>query len=318
MSELLAEVDGSANGLPPAPIEGRGPGQIAWQRLRRDRVAIACVVFIALLVVAAVFAAPLCHLIGQSPYTPDRGPHGLSPEGIPIEPSTHHWLGTDDQGRDILARLLYGAQISLLVGVVATVLEIGLGLVVGTVAGYYGGRTDTFLARFMDVVLSFPFLITALALVARFGPSIVITIGVIAFFSWSQPGRIVRGQVLALRERDFVEAARASGAGDLRIMVREIMPNLIAPVIVYGTLLIPVNIVGEATLSFLGLGVVVPKASWGQMLADASNQGLYTVAWWYLVFPGLALLFTTLAFNLLGDSLRDALDPRRGGALRGR
>jgi peptide/nickel transport system permease protein len=291
-----------------ATVQARSPWNLAWKRLRRDKVAAISVAFVVVLVIVAIFASPLSHLIGQGPYTQDRGPHGLSPEGIPVGPSAHHWLGTDDQGRDILSRLMFGAQISLYVGVVATLIEVFIGVVIGLVAGFYGGWIDTFLSRFMDVVLSFPFLITALALVARFGNHLYITIGVIAFFAWSQPGRIVRGQVLALREREFVEAARSLGASDLRIMVVDILPNLFAPVLVYSTLLIPINIVSEATLSFLGLGVTVPKASWGQMLSDATQY--YTVSWWFLVFPALALLLTALAFNLLGDSLRDALDPR--------
>ena len=299
-----------SDGQPAKAIEGRGPWELAWARLRRDKVAMISVGFIALLIVVALFASPLSHLIGQGPYRQDRGPNGLTPQGIPVGPSTHHWLGTDDQGRDILSRLMFGAQVSLYVGVVATVIEVAIGILIGLVAGFYGGWIDTFLSRFMDVVLSFPFLITALALVARFGNHLYITIGVIAFFAWSSPGRIVRGQVIALREREFVEAARSLGASDLRIMLVDIMPNLFAPILVYGTLLIPLNIVSEATLSFLGLGVTVPKADWGQMLSDASGSGYYQVAWWFLVFPAVTLLLTTLAFNLLGDSLRDALDPR--------
>ena len=316
MSVVIAEVAGTPEppgGSPEvagAKIAGRSPRALAWARLRRDKVALVSLGFVVFVVLVAIFAHPLSQLIGQSPYKPDRGPNGLSPSGIPVGPSTHHWLGTDDQGRDILSRLMFGAQVSMIVGLAATAIEIAVGVVVGLIAGFYGGKVDSFLSRFMDVVLSFPFLLTALAMSARFGNHLSITIGVIAFFSWSQPGRLVRGQVLALREREFVEAARSLGSSDLRIMFVDILPNLIAPVMVYGTLLIPVNIVAESTLSFLGLGVTIPKASWGQMLSDASGSGLYQVAWWFLVFPGLALLLTTLAFNLLGDGLRDALDPR--------
>lgn len=299
---------GVGDDAPRAAIQGRSPSRLAWIRLRRDKAALISVGVIVFLVLVACLAAPITHILGHSPYTQDRGPHGLSPEGIPIGPGSHHWLGTDDQGRDILARLIYGSQISLFVGLVATMLEVLLGILVGLTAGFYGGRIDTVLSRFMDVVLGFPFLITALALVARFGAHLYITIFVIAFFSWSSVGRIVRGQVLGLREREFVEAARSLGSSDLRIMFVDILPNLFAPVLVYGTLLIPVNIVLEATLSFLGLGVTVPTASWGQMLSDATQY--YTVAWWFLVFPALALLITTLAFNILGDGLRDAVDPR--------
>jgi peptide/nickel transport system permease protein len=160
----------------------------------------------------------------------------------------------------------------------------------------------------MDVVLSFPFLLTALTLVALFSPSVYISIAIIAFFGWTYIARIVRGQVLSLREKEFVEAARSLGASDMRIMFGDILPNLVAPIIVYATLLIPTNILAEASLSFLGLGVPPHVPTWGAMLSEA--QELYTVAWWYFLFPGLALLTTVLAFNLLGDGLRDALDPR--------
>lgn len=308
MSVLLAEPFEPAE--PPERVEGRTPWQLAWARLKRDRAAMISGAVIAVLIAMAVFAPYLSHLIGQSLTGQDRGPHGLSADGLPAGPSTYHWLGTDDLGGDVFARIMWGARVSLFVGLIATAIEIVIGVVVGTVAGFYGGAVDSFLARLMDVVLSFPFLLTALALVARFHAHLYLTIGVIAFFAWSQIGRIVRGQVLALREREFVEAARSLGSSNLRIMFVDLLPNLIAPVIVYGTLLIPVNIVSEATLSFLGLGVQYPTASWGQMISQASNQGLYQVAWWFLVFPGLALLLTTLAFNLLGDGLRDALDPR--------
>jgi peptide/nickel transport system permease protein len=164
----------------------------------------------------------------------------------------------------------------------------------------------------MDILLSFPILLFAIAIVARFGPSLDLLIFVIAMFSWPYIGRLVRGQVIALREREFVEAARALGSSDVRIMFIEIAPNLIALAVIYATLLIPINIVTEATLSFLGLGVLPPTASWGNMIAEAQTGDLFTVAWWFLVFPCVALVLTTLAFNLLGDGLRDALDPRHG------
>lgn len=290
-------------------IEGRTPLQLAWRRIRRDKVALTCVLFIVFLVLVAVFAPLFCRLIGQDPYTQDRTGTGLTSDGIPVGPSAAHWLGTDQVGRDVLARIIYGARISLEVGLLATAFSVLLGLVIGILAGYYGGRTDTFLSRFMDVVLSFPFILTALSIVSVTGPSLSVTILVISFFTWSSVGRIIRGQVLSLREREFVEAARSLGATDLRIMRVDILPNLVAPLLVYSTLLIPVNIVSEATLSFLGLGVPIPTATWGEMLSNSAG-GLYKVAWWYLLFPSLALLATTLAFNLLGDSLRDALDPR--------
>jgi len=287
-------------------IEGRSPLRLALARLRRDRVAMASAGTILLLVVAAVAAPLIAHLVGHDPTTQYRDT-GLTPAGLPVGPNRHFWFGTDNLGRDVFIRVVYGTRISLLVGVVSTLLAVALGVVVGVTAGYLQGATDTILARFMDVVLSFPFLLFAIALVSVAGPSIVVSVCVIAFFSWAAVGRIVRGQTLSIREREYVEAARSLGASDLRIMVVDILPNLIAPVIVYTTLLIPTAIVFEATLSFLGMGVVPPTPTWGNMLSDSLQY--YQVAWWFILFPGLALLITTLAFNLLGDGVRDALDP---------
>ncbi|MGH3455794.1 MAG: ABC transporter permease [Nocardioidaceae bacterium] len=183
-----------------------------------------------------------------------------------------------------------------------------LGVVVGLVSGYFGGWIDAVLARLVDVVLSLPFLLLAIALVSITGPSLTVTILVIGFFSWASVARIVRGQVLSIRERDYVASARALGERPVRIMFVEILPNVIAQVIVYATLLIPVVIVTQATLSYLGLGLAPPTADWGGMLSEA--QGYYTTSWWFIAFPGAALLTTTLAFNLFGDGVRDAFDPR--------
>lgn len=285
----------------------RGPWQLAWARLRRDRVAVVCMVFIGLLVLVAVLARPISALIGFAPTDQDRV-NGISPDGLPMPPDTHHWLGTDNLGRDILVRIVYGSQVSLAVGVGAAVVAVLVGVIVGMCAGYLGPAVDAVLARLMDVVLSFPFLLFAIALVTVAGPSELIEIAVIAFFSWSAVGRIVRGQTLAIREKEYIEAARSLGAGPLRIMLVDVLPNLVAPVVVYTTLLIPVSIVFESTLSYLGVGIIPPTPSWGNMISDA--QRYYQVAWWFLLFPGLALILTTLAFNLLGDSVRDALDPR--------
>jgi ABC-type dipeptide/oligopeptide/nickel transport system permease subunit len=299
---------GDLRGATTAAVEGRSPWQLAWARLRRDRVALVCMVFIVLLVLVAVLAKPISALVGYSPTDQDRV-YGISPDGLPMAPSTHHWLGTDNLGRDILVRIIYGSQVSLAVGVGAAVIAVLLGVIVGMCAGYLGPTVDTILARFMDVVLSFPFLLFAIALVTVAGPSELIEVAVIAFFSWAAIGRIVRGQTLAIREKEYIEAARSLGAGPVRIMVVDVLPNLVAPVIVYTTLLIPVSIVFESTLSYLGVGIIPPTPSWGNMISDA--QSYYQVAWWFLLFPGLALILTTLAFNLLGDSVRDALDPRR-------
>jgi peptide/nickel transport system permease protein len=310
VSEVGAQLERfgpSPFGPEPAAIEGRSPWQLAWARLRRDRVAIACAVVIVLITLVAIFAPVISLLVGHGPNTQylDKG---LTPEGLPRGPSSHFLFGTDDLGRDVLVRVAYGTRISLLAGVVASFVAVAIGVVVGLAAGYFGGAIDSFLARVMDVVLSFPFLLFAIALVSIVGPSLGVAIGIIAFFSWAAVGRIVRGQTLSIKEKEYIEAARSLGAGDIRIMLVDIFPNLLAPVLVYLTLLVPAAIVFEATLSFLGLGVVPPTSSWGNMLAE--SLGYYRVAWWFVLLPGLALLITTLSFNLLGDSVRDALDPR--------
>jgi peptide/nickel transport system permease protein len=277
--------------------------------VRRDPAAVASAATIVLIVVAAVAAPAIAHAVGHGPddqYTDT----GLTVAGLPVGPSHRFLLGTDNLGRDLLVRIAYGARISLLVGVVATLLATVAGVVVGLAAGYFGGVVDVVLARFMDAVLSFPYLLFAIALVSVFHPRLTISILVIAVFSWAAIGRIVRGQTLSIREQEYIEAAWSVGSGTLRVMFVEILPNLVAPVIVLATLLIPTAIVFEATLSFLGLGVAPPTPTWGGMLSD--SLAFYQVAWWFPLFPGLALLATTLAFNLLGDSVRDALDPTAG------
>ncbi|TDO46326.1 peptide/nickel transport system permease protein [Kribbella sp. VKM Ac-2527] len=288
-------------------IQGRSPFTLAMRRLRRDKVAMVSLAVIALIVLMAVFAPVFAHLTGHPPNEQYRDT-GLTPDGLPRGPDGTFWLGTDDLGRDVLVRIAYGARVSLLVGVAATAITVAVGIVLGLAAGFLGGIVDTVLARLIDVVLSVPFLLVAIALVSVTGPSLTITVLVIGFFSWASVARIVRGQVLSLREREFVEAARSLGAGDTRIMFVDILPNVLAPVIVYTTLLVPVVIVTQATLSFLGLGLPPPTADWGGMINEA--QAYYTTAWWFILFPGLALLITTLAFNLFGDGVRDAFDPR--------
>jgi ABC-type dipeptide/oligopeptide/nickel transport system permease subunit len=288
-------------------IEGRSPWLLGWQRLRRDRVAMISLVIIVLIVLLAVFAPLVTTLTGHPPNEQYRD-IGLTPDGLPKGPTGQFWMGTDDLGRDILVRIAFGARVSLLVGVVSTVIAVVIGVVIGLAAGFFGGIVDTVLARLVDVSLTMPFLLVAIALVSITGPSLTITILVIGFFSWASVARIVRGQVISLREREFVEAARSLGASDRRIMFVDILPNVLAPVIVYTTLLIPVVIVVEATLTYLGLGLPPPTADWGGMISD--GQQYYTTAWWFLIFPGAALLLTTLAFNLFGDGVRDAFDPR--------
>jgi peptide/nickel transport system permease protein len=289
-------------------IEGRSPWRLAFDRVRSDRVAVIAVGMIVLMVAIAIFAPVIAGIIGHGP-TDANLDTGTDSSGQPLGPGASGYiLGTDNLGRDILVRLAYGARISLVVGVLATALATIFGVVVGLFAGYYGGWIDGVLGRLMDVVLSFPYVLFAIALVSVVGPSLPLTIIVIAFFSWAAIGRIVRGQALSQREKEYVEAAHSLGAGDFRIMFVDILPNLVAPVIVLATLLIPAAIVFESTLSYLGVGIVPPTPSWGNMLADAQGTGYG--AWWFWFFPMLFLLLTTLGFNLLGDSVRDALDPR--------
>jgi peptide/nickel transport system permease protein len=290
-------------------IEGRSPWRLAFERLRRDRAALVSMIVIVLIVVVAIIAPVFKHLTGHPP-NQQYFDTGLTPDGLPRGPNGTFVLGTDDLGRDILVRLAYGARISLLVGVVATFLTVAIGTIVGLAAGYFGKIVDTILARLIDVMLSIPFLLFAISLASVFQTGLKIVIIVLAIFGWSSVARIVRGQVLSIREREYVEAARSMGAGSWRIMLIDILPNVIAPIIVYTTLLIPVSIVGEATLSFLGVGVQPPTADWGQMIADAQTSNAVEHAWWFLVFPSVALLITTLAFNIFGDGVRDAFDPR--------
>ncbi|GAA4301807.1 peptide/nickel transport system permease protein [Actinomadura luteofluorescens] len=303
------DVDRGAEAAAPA-IVGRSPWSLGWARLRRDRAAMISLGLI-VLVIAMALLAPLAAVItGHPPNTQYRTPDALSPEGLPVGPSGRFWFGTDDLGRDIFVRIAYGARVSLLVGVAATALAVAIGVVVGLAAGFLGGVTDTLLARFVDVVLSVPFILVAIALVSVSGSGLGVSITVIGSFSWAAIARIVRGQVLSLREREFVEAARSLGARSVRIMFVEILPNVLAPIVVYATLLMPVAIVAQASLSYLGLGLPPPTADWGGMIS--AGQKHYTTAWWYIVFPGAALLVTTVAFNLLGDGVRDAFDPRAG------
>jgi peptide/nickel transport system permease protein len=318
---------GDAGTLGPAPgggvsatteIAARSPWQLFWRRLRGDKVALVALGFIIFLVLVAIFANQVIDLVGARPPN-EQSTKYLDSFGTPKGPSKDNIFGADPLGRDVFSRVLYGARVSLEVALIATFLSMLIGLVVGLLAGFYRGWVDTALSRLIDVLLAFPILLLALGIASACSlghgclgglvkPGLGVVIFVIAFVNWTYIGRIIRGQVLSLREKEFVEAARALGASNTRIMFKEILPNLVAPLIVYATLVIPQNILLEAALSFLGVGVQPPDASWGEMIAEATS--IFDSAWWFMTFPGAALLLTVLAFNLLGDGLQDALNPR--------
>jgi peptide/nickel transport system permease protein len=306
--------------VPGKVIEGRSLGQIAWMHLRRDKVAIGGGIVVVFLILVAIVGP---HLV-QNPDTFHSNlidPTYLRPTGTFGGISLAHPLGVEPQtGRDVLARIVVGAQYSLLIASLATVLAVSIGAFFGVIAGYFGGWVDSLIARTMDVFLAFPLLVFALALAGvipstAFGLSgntlrIAVLIFVIGFFNWPYMGRIIRGQTLSLREREFVDAARSLGARGPYILFRELLPNLVAPMLVYATLLIPTNILFEAALDYLGVGLYVPTPTWGQMLSSAVQNQYYYIDPEYMLVPGIAIFITVMAFNLFGDGLRDALDPR--------
>ena len=322
LTPAAAEAPGDAllTGLDLQAIEGRSPGQIAWLRLRRDKIALAGGIFVVFLILVAVVGP---HLV-QNPDTYNANlinPTFSRPNGAFGGVSLAHPFGVEPvTGRDMLSRIVNGAKYSLLIAFIATALSVTIGVFMGVIAGYFGGWVDALIARSMDVFLAFPLLVFALALVgvipsAAFGLSgnglrIALLIFVIGFFAWPYMGRIIRGQTLSLREREFVDAARSMGARGPYILFHELLPNLVAPILVYSTLLIPTNILFEAALSYLGVGLYPPAPSWGGMLADAVNNGFYAIDPMYMIIPGMAIFLTVMAFNLFGDGLRDALDPR--------
>lgn len=296
--------------------------QLFWRRFLRDRAAVGGLAVIVLFVAMAVSAPLVAKIVGHTPN--DLFPSMLTPLGLPKGPNAHFWFGVDNVGRDLFVRVMYGARTALTVSVVGTGVATVIGVIVGSAAGYYGGWLDTIISRVVDVWLSLPLLLFAIGLstvcsASAMGclrgllqPGLSLIIGIIALFTWPYIARIVRGQVISLREREFVAAARALGATDSHILFSELLPNLIAPIVVYATLTIPGNVLFEASLSFLGVGIPQSTPSWGRMLSDATNGQLFTYAWWMMVFPGMFLLLMTFAFYLVGDGLRDALDPQRG------
>ncbi|MEV7120457.1 ABC transporter permease [Kitasatospora griseola] len=311
--------------LPTAAAEGAGapdtaeapasPWKLALHRLRRQKAALVGAAIIAFFVLAALLAPVLTAISGTRPDTVDKkavDPYlGGLPRGALGGISPQHWLGVEPLlGRDIFARLLYGAQISLLVAFSAALLITLIGTVLGITAGYFGGRTDALISRFMDVMMSFPSLIFMIALlsVARDVNRVLLLVGVMSLFSWPYIARVVRGQTLSLKHREYVEAARASGTRNSRILFGEILPNLTGTIIVYVTLAVPGLIGTEAALSFLGVGIRPPTPSWGQMISDAVLY--YKVDPMFFILPSACLFLVVLAFTLVGDALRDALDPK--------
>lgn len=303
-------------------VQGRSLGRIAWERLKRDKLALTGGVVVLLLIAVAVLAPVITNLVGQDPELHHEDmidPLFSTPKGSFGGLSSEHLLGVEPvNGRDIFARIIYGARVSLLVGFLSAVVAVVLGTILGILAGFFGGVVDAVISRVMDGLLAFPQLLFIIALVSVMpdemlglsgtGVRLFVMILVIGFFGWPYIGRVVRGQTLSMREREYVEAARSLGAGRFYILFKELLPNLVAPIIVYTTMMIPTNILTEAALSFLGVGVKPPTASWGQMLSSALDY--YDADPMYMVVPGVAIFITVLAFNLFGDGVRDALDPK--------
>ena len=284
----------------PHKISTRSQWSLAWRAFRKSKVAVASAMTVVVFYLVALLTPFL------APFDPAAQGNLLTERML--APSALHPLGTDQFARDVLSRALYGARISLTIGFVAVSISMTIGTLLGAISGFLGGKVDAVVMRFVDMVISFPRLVLLIAIIAFFEPSIFLIVAVLGLTQWPQPTRIVRGEVLSLREREFIQAGRALGFSRARLVLRHIIPNTLAPVIVAATLGIGDTIVLEAGLSFLGLGVQPPTASWGTMVADGRDNLLG--AWWISTFPGLAIVFIVLSFNLAGDGLRDALDPR--------
>ena len=295
MSEFVPKVDGIAE----AEIEKTvGPWREAWRGFKKSKVAVVGMIIVLFFIILAV-AGPLLAKEGiNDQVMTDR----LQP------PSGEHWLGTDDFGRDILSRVIHGARISLWVGFSSVVGSIIIGSTLGIVAGYYGRWVDTIISRFFDIMLAFPSILLAIAIVSVLGPSLQNALIAIAIINVPNFGRLIRSKVLSIKEDEYITAAKGIGMRDIRILFSHILPNSMAPVIVQGTLAIATAILEAAALGFLGLGAQAPMPEWGKMLADSKNY--MQSAPWTMIFPGLAIMLTVLGFNLMGDGLRDAMDPR--------
>jgi peptide/nickel transport system permease protein len=301
----IAGAEAYAEWLPEAEVVGtRGTWSEVWRRFRKDKLAVVGLVVIALLIIVAIGAPWI------APHNPvTQYDSGLSANGLPVGPTLKFPLGTDSLGRDMLSRLIYGARVSLVIGILANGLALVLGVMFGLTAGYFRGWIETLIMRATDVMMAFPIYLLAVALVAVLKPSLWILVLVIGLVYWTPMTRVIHAQVLSVREKEFVDAARLTGCSDARILARHILPHLVAPIIVYTSLGIATTVLFEATLSYIGLGVQPPTPSWGQMIAN--GQSYYLSAPLLVIFPGLAIMLTVLAFNLVGDGLRDAFDPQQ-------
>ncbi len=281
-----------------AEIEGRSLWQDARRRLLRNRAAVASMIILALMALVSIAG-------------PWLSPHAIDDvfwDHIAEAPSAQFWFGTDANGRDLLVRTLFGGRISLMVGITATLVALVIGVAYGTVSGYFGGRVDNLMMRAVDVLYSIPFMFFVILLMVFFGRNIILIFAAIGAVEWLDMARIVRGQTLSVKRREYIEAAHAIGVSNRRIMFRHIVPNIIGPVVVYMTLLVPKVILLESFLSFLGLGVQEPWTSWGVLISEGAQQ--METAPWLLLFPGLLLAVTLLCLNFIGDGIRDALDPK--------
>ncbi len=275
-------------------------GKLIVKRFRRNKIAVAALMVLAFLIFISVFAPILS--------THDWATFDLRNRENP--PTAEHWLGTDNIGRDVFSRLLHGGRVSLMVGFAASMIQVTIGIFLGSVAGYYGKYVDLFIMRLTDVFLSFPFLALAITIAAILGPSAYNTALVIGFLSWTGTCRLVRGQFLIIKESEYIEATRALGIGELKTIYKHMLPNAFAPILISATLTMASAILIEAGLSFLGLGVVPPLPSWGNMMEAARNVRVVSLMWWIWLPPGSMIFLAVLSINLVGDGLRDALDPR--------
>ena len=282
------------------PKEFLSPGRLAWGKLKRNKLAMFGLVMLLLLIAISLLAPVLA--------THDRD--AVDMFSVEQAPGKGHLLGTDDIGRDVFTRLLYGGQVSIGVGLAAVLLQVLIGVTLGAISGYFGGFVDTFIMRVVDMVMCFPFYVIAISMAAIFGGTATNIVIIIGILSWTGVARIVRAQVLSLRNREFIEAARALGLKPGEIIVKHMLPNCLSPIIVNATLSMAVAILTEAGLSFLGMGVRPPQPSWGNMLSAAQNMIALRYQWWRWLPPGLLVFLTVLSINFLGDGLRDALDPR--------